>query len=175
MGILILKQRQGKSVKNTKLYECLLAIHFDYSECLRAFFYNYQGLVDKLCERYSGGADGSEEAYMTGELCHWLEKQGYFLLYTTVEQLDESVKEQLEGFIELYTFLLSCAEQDTLKLIDQLFFIPGQFAREFLKEERILIGMYEDADCKGKTEYTFNNTGTFSKVPCFFRRVRHEY
>ena len=55
-----------------------------------------------------------------------------------------------------------------LKLIDLLFFIPGQFAREFLKEERILIGMYEDADCKGKTEYTFHNTGAFLKVPCIY-------
>ena len=72
------------------------------SERLCDFFCNYQGLVDKLCKRYSGGADGSEEAYMTGKLRHWLEKQGYFLIYATVEQL---------------------------------FFIPGQFAREFLKDK----------------------------------------
>lgn len=156
-------------MKNVKLMESIVRKQLDCSERLYAFWSCYEKRTADLCEKYLSHPIESRESYMVGELCRWLEKEGYLLILGTVEQLNNGASDKLDSFIELYTFLLSCASEDTITLIDQLFSIPGQFAREFMREEKMLIGEYasEADDCERGIEYKFNNKGTFAKVPYF--------
>lgn len=149
--------------------ESIAVKQLDCKERLFVFWDCYEKAVEKLREKYLGHPNESRESYMVNELCHWLDTQGHLLIYETVEQLNNEAKDKLDNFIELYTFLLSCASQDTMTLIDQLFSIPGQFAREFMRDVWMLIGEYTSVedDGRGGIEYKFNNMGTFSKVPCF--------
>lgn len=141
----------------------------DCRERLYAFWSHYARVATELYEKFSNPSDDSRESYMVRELHHWLDTEGCLLIYETIGQLNNGASDKLDSFIELYTFLLSCASQDTITLVDQLFSIPGQFAREFMNDARMLIGEYaskENDDEKG-IEYKFSNTGTFAKVPCF--------
>lgn len=158
-------------MEKEKVIKCINEKKLDYSQKLQNFFNYYQRLVDKLRHEYLNEAEESREGYMTRELRSWLENEGYSMLYTTIEQLSNEADKKVQGFIDVYTFLLSNSTENALKLIDQLFFIPSQFAREFIKEQRTLIGEYTSnviISGKNKEErYTFNSKGTFDKVPCF--------
>lgn len=156
-------------MKNVKLMESIARKQLDCSERLYTFWDCYEKRAADLSEKFLSRPMESRETYMVGELCRWLEKEGYLLILETVEQLNNGASDKLDNFIELYTFLLSCASGDTITLIDQLFSIPGQFAREFMHEERMLIGEYAGKanDCEKGIEYKFSNKGTFVKVPYF--------
>lgn len=166
-------------MEKEKVIKCINSKELDYSQNLREFFYYYQGVVDRLLQEYLKETDNSREGYMVNELRSWLEKEGYSLFYVTIGQLSNELNRKVRGFIEAYTFLLSNSTQNALKLIDELFCIPSQFAREFVKEQRTLIGEYMnnaiDIGKKQEVRYTFNNKGTFAKVPYFLEENKNYY
>lgn len=135
---------------------------------LGVFIRNYYNYVEKACSIHS------EEPGLTAfieEFISWLDVEGAELLQTTLERLDTKKEKKVKGFIEYYDFLLSGAKCDTFSLIDLLFAIPGQLAKEFMPARGTLYGSIcnlEQADLNdGSREYTFNTQGTFKQVPYF--------
>lgn len=108
---------------------------------LETFLDYYDGLVEGLYKKELFVIKDAEEEYLVNALYNWVEQEGYPLFYSAIEMLDTQPEEKISGFIELYTFMLLNAESDLRKLADQLFFIPGQFVREFMGEkETVLYG-----------------------------------
>ena len=54
----------------------------------------------------------------------------YSDIVSTINALDENSEQKVLGFIHLYDYILKSTDDD-YELIDQLFFVPGRFEREF--------------------------------------------
>lgn len=135
---------------------------------LEVFIQNYYSYVEKLrCIDH-------EDPILTDiieDFISWLDIEGVDLLRITLERLDINKEKKIKGFTEYYNFLLTGAKCDTFSLVDLLFAIPSQFAKEFMSVQNTLHGSIinsEQSDLKGRNiEYIFNTQGTFEQVPYF--------
>lgn len=59
--------------------------------------------------------------------------RNYADIVSTINTLDENSEQKVLGFIHLYEYILKTTNDD-FELIDQLFFIPGRFEREFQRK-----------------------------------------
>lgn len=137
-------------------------------EELGIFIQKYYSYVDQVrCIDH-------EEPILTAiveDFVSWLDVEGEDLLQTTVERLDRNKEKKMEGFMEYYDFLLTSAKSDIFNLVDLLFAIPSQFAKEFMSVQNTLHGSItnsEQGDLEDRNiEYIFNTQGTFEQVPYF--------
>lgn len=94
---------------------------------------NYADIVDKIYDKYAL-LDGEDQNKMLVErLKNWLEQGEYSDIVSTINTLDENSEQKVLGFIHLYEYILKTTNDD-FELIDQLFFIPGRFEREFQRK-----------------------------------------
>lgn len=102
-----------------------------YRAPLLDFYRNYADIVDKIYDKYAL-LDGEEQNKMLiKRLKSWLEQRGgYSDIVSTINILTEDSEQKVLGFIHLYDYILKSTDDD-YELIDQLFFIPGRFEREF--------------------------------------------
>ena len=63
----------------------------------------------------------------------WLEQRAYSDIVSTINTLNDNSEQKVLGFIHLYEYILKTTNDD-FELIDQLFFIPGRFEREFQRK-----------------------------------------
>ena len=93
----------------------------------------YSDIVDKIYDKYAL-LDGEDQNKMLVErLKNWLEQGEYSDIVSTINTLDENSEQKVLGFIHLYEYILKTTNDD-FELIDQLFFIPGRFEREFQRK-----------------------------------------
>lgn len=94
------------------------------------FYRNYADVVEKIYDKYAL-LDGEEQNKMLVErLKSWLEQRAYSGIVSTINTLDENSEQKVLGFFHLYDYILKSTDDD-YELIDQLFFVPGRFEREF--------------------------------------------
>lgn len=104
-----------------------------YRVLLLDFYKNYADIVDKIYDKYAL-LDGEDQNKMLVErLKNWLEQGEYSDIVSTINTLDENSEQKVLGFIHLYEYILKTTNDD-FELIDQLFFIPGRFEREFQRK-----------------------------------------
>lgn len=157
----------------------------NYKDKLIDFFNEYISYVEKLCDESSNGYSKtieqfslyenctSEKSHMTKALCTWLLDNGFEKFYSACGKLTNEHEKVVLGFIEAYSLLMSFAQDDIMKLIDQLFFIPGQFVRDLVGETEDVINQLWDIqinieDCSNFTKYEFFNIReSFGGIPCF--------
>ncbi len=106
---------------------------------------------------------------MIKKLEYWLNEEGSILLLRTMEQLDDCAADKIKGFVELYRFLLAHSSDSVEKMADHLFYIPGQFFREFMAGKRALIGSVNESQDPAPVyegnRYIVTKLGIFNEVP----------
>lgn len=172
-------------MKTMDVIERLENLDICYKGELTAFFKDYIGYVESLCSKHSNGAARSVEQFaafeghltesgrMTRELCVWLMDCGFAKILSVYDSIEDNQEEKVKGFIETYSYLLSLVEDDEMNLIDQLFFIPGQFVRDLvgviqnsLNEIMNKYFQIKNIDVSIKYKF-FNIKESFSGVPSF--------
>lgn len=158
-------------MKTTKIIQRIQKLDVDYKAKLKAFFDEYFKMMSLVEEKISIQKEESDCMYTVQKLKDWMDCFGEDLLYSTIDTLQNDVSDKMNRFIEYYSFLLLSSMEDEYSLIDQLFAIPGQFAKEFAKKKEALV--IEDWDVSDEyhkaiePRYVFCTTGIFLKVPCF--------
>lgn len=97
------------------------------------FYKNYADIVDKTYDKYALLDGGNQNKMLVERLKNWLEQGEYSDIVSTINTLDENSEQKVLGFIHLYEYILKTTNDD-FELIDQLFFIPGRFEREFQRK-----------------------------------------
>ena len=101
-----------------------------YRAPLLDFYRNYSDIVHKIHHKYAL-LDGEDQNKMLVErLKNWLEQRAYSDIVSTINTLNDNSEQKVLGFIHLYDCILKSTDDD-YELIDQLFFIPDRFEREF--------------------------------------------
>ena len=151
-------------MKKEELIKCIKLQNLSYSSKLEEFFDNFSGVVEELCAHAL-----PEERFLVNELCSWLELEGYEDVCDTVLDLSESDKDRVIGFLEYYRFMFAMARSNQEQMVDLLFFVPGQFAREFYNTERQNKNQISWCiEQQVVTSYDYISAqGTLSKVSCF--------
>lgn len=155
---------------NNKLSVVLQIGELKFQNELKDFIENYYAFADKLIHL---DLEDNIMRHVVDDFTSWLDIEGTALFQTTIERLDVNKEKKIRGFIQYYDFLLSSVQDDASKLVDQLFAIPSQFAKEFMISQGILHGSISnqneyDSD-KENSRYTFNTQGAFEQVPCFIQ------
>ena len=97
------------------------------------FYKNYADIVDKIYDKYALLDGENQNKMLVERLKNWLEQGEYSDIVSTINTLDENSEQKVLGFIHLYEYILKTTNDD-FELIDQLFFIPGRFEREFQRK-----------------------------------------
>lgn len=141
--ICCLQESRVKNEKNS-LISLLRNSELKYGKLLLNFMDFYAGLVESLLNKAHEKKCSDREEYIIKKLEYWLDEEGYMLMEDTIEQLNDSAESKIKGFIDLYSFLLSSSSDNIEKLVDHLFYIPGQFLSEFMSGKRALVGRIDE-------------------------------
>lgn len=165
-------------MKKNILIDFLQNAKWSYKDLLSNFIDYYYYFVKVLVDKAHENKCSEQEEYIIKKLIYWLDENGYIFLYDTITQLNDCDENKIKGFIDLYSFLLSSSSDNIEKLIDHLFYIPGQFYSEFMSERRPLVGKIDEyikniADNK-ENSYTVVKKGIFNEIP-FFNKWRIIY
>lgn len=90
----------------------------------------YTDIVYKIHHKYTLLDGDNQNKMLVERLKNWLEQGEYSDIVSIINTLDEDLEQKVLGFIHLYDYILKSTDDD-YELIDQLFFIPGRFEREF--------------------------------------------
>lgn len=123
--------KKGEKMNREEFLSACGECEVGYRAPLLDFYRNYADIVDKIYDKYAL-LDGEEQNKMLiKRLKSWLEqREGYSDIVSTINILTEDSEQKVLGFIHLYDYILKSTDDD-YELIDQLFFIPGRFEREF--------------------------------------------
>lgn len=123
--------KKGEKMNREEFLSACGECEVGYRAPLLDFYRNYADIVDKIYDKYAL-LDGEEQNKMLiKRLKSWLEQRGgYSDIVSTINILTEDSEQKVLGFIHLYDYILKSTDDD-YELIDQLFFIPGRFEREF--------------------------------------------
>ena len=142
-----------------------------YKDKLTSFFIEYVEYLEKLNAYILSPECSDKEKYIVKKLESWMFDEGYELIINTIGQLDDSVETKMIKFIELYEFFLSCSSNSVEKMVDHLFYIPGQFFSQFMSRNRSLVGTIEEVEPNvlksSITNYTVIKMGVFQEIPFF--------
>ena len=119
--------------------KCGKNLDVDYKAKLEAFINEYFGMIRLVEEKISSQKIESDCKYAVQKLQEWIDCYGYDLIYSTIATLQNDVSDKMNGFIDYYSFLLLSSKEDESNLIDQLFAIPGKFAKEFAEKKEALV------------------------------------
>lgn len=167
-------------MKKENIFNFLQNSELIYGSLLSDFIGFYSGFVETLLNKAYAKKCSEKEEYIIKKLEYWLDEEGYMLLLDTIKQLNDCDENKIKGFIDLYSFLLSNSSDSIEKLIDHLFYIPGQFFSEFMSKKRALVGKIDEcltyiADDK-ENSYTVLRKGIFNEIPFFSKwRISYEY
>lgn len=125
--------KKGEKMNREEFLSACSKSKVSYRAQLLDFYRNYADIVDKIYDKYAL-LDGEDQNKMLVErLKNWLEQGEYSDIVSTINTLDENSEQKVLGFIHLYEYILKTTNDD-FELIDQLFFIPGRFEREFQRK-----------------------------------------
>ena len=94
------------------------------------FYRNYADVVEKIYDKYALLDGENQNKMLVERLKNWLEQRAYSDIVSTINTLNDNSEQKVLGFIHLYDYILKSTDDD-YELIDQLFFIPDRFEREF--------------------------------------------
>lgn len=156
-------------MKKDNLISLLKNSELKYTNLLLDFMNLYSGLAEMLFSKAYEKKCSDREVYIIKKLEYWLDEEGYMLLSDTIKQLNNCEESKIKGFIDLYSFLLACSSDSIDKIVDHLFYIPGQFFSEFMSEKRALVGKIDE--CKNYSQINKENSyvvmkkGIFNEIP----------
>lgn len=160
-----------RKMRKENVIECLRRVNVNYEKKLEEFISTYDSYVLTIKEMMVQFSEGSEDLFIANEFMSWLNEQGYSLFYNAIADLDVEQDYKINGFIDYYSFLLSSSQANFSKLVDQLFSIPSQFSKEFLKKKESLVyeqwNIFDGFEKSHEMRYEFSTIGTLEKVPCF--------
>ena len=115
-------------------------ISASYKNDLQLLFGKYVDLYDWLLEQKSNANLDDEELYIVNRFCAWYLEYGCDIAVSTIRSLDDTMSEQICGFADLYMFLLDSVKYDIRKLVDQMYYVIGRFAKDFIKNAQTYVG-----------------------------------
>ena len=159
------------------LYKSLRDSKLHYKEKLEFFVDNCNKALDYLHNKIESKNCTEEQAFIINKLESWMSLKGYKMLADTVSLLELSDEKNVDEFIEFYEFMLQCSAGNIEKLIDQLFYIPEQFMKQFTKASWSLqIKVEREKDTEKYWSYVVMRKGIFDEIPFFNkRREYNEY
>lgn len=156
-------------MNNNRLFFILQKNTLSYKDKLCKFFNKYDEYLKYLYAYISNPECSEKEKYIIKKLENWMYDEGYELLTNTIQRLDTSAESKVIKFMELYEFLLSCSANSIEKMVDQLFYIPGQFSSQFMLKETSLVGTIEEDESNSctnsATSYIVIKKGIFCEIP----------
>lgn len=151
------------------LRKILCDSNLQYKRKLEQFIAECDELLAFLFKKASSDGCTKEQKFVIGKLGEWMSSEGYPMIVDTIRVLTERDEQKVLDFIELYEFMLQCSTDDVEKIIDCLFYIPGQFMKQFIREKIFMQGTFETQELKETDRnYIVMRKGIFDEIP-FFR------
>lgn len=125
--------KKGEKMNREEFLSACGECEVGYRAQLLDFYRNYADIVDKIYDKYALLDGEDQNKMLVKRLKSWLEQRAYSGIVSTINTLDENSEQKVLGFIHLYEYILKTTNDD-FELIDQLFFIPGRFEREFQRK-----------------------------------------
>lgn len=123
--------KKGEKMNREEFLSACGECEVGYRAPLLDFYRNYADIVDKIYDKYALLDGDNQNKMLIKRLKSWLEQRGgYSDIVSTINILTEDSEQKVLGFIHLYDYILKSTDDD-YELINQLFFIPGRFEREF--------------------------------------------
>lgn len=125
--------KKGEKMNREEFLSACSKSKVSYRVPLLDFYKNYADIVDKIYDKYALLDGEDQNKMLVKRLKSWLEQRAYSGIVSTINTLDENSEQKVLGFIHLYDYILKTTNDD-FELIDQLFFVPGRFGREFQRK-----------------------------------------
>ena len=125
--------KKGEKMNREEFLSACGECEVGYRTLLLDFYRNYADVVGKIYDKYALLDGEDQNKMLVKRLKSWLEQRAYSDIVSTINTLDENSEQKVLGFIHLYEYILKTTNDD-FELIDQLFFIPGRFEREFQRK-----------------------------------------
>ena len=125
--------KKGEKMNREEFLSACSKSKVSYRVLLLDFYKNYADIVDKIYDKYALLDGEDQNKMLVKRLKSWLEQRAYSGIVSTINTLDENSEQKVLGFIHLYDYILKTTNDD-FELIDQLFFVPGRFEREFQRK-----------------------------------------
>lgn len=122
--------KKGEKMNREEFLSACGECEVGYRAPLLDFYRNYADIVDKIYDKYALLDGDNQNKMLVERLKNWLEQGEYSDIVSIINTLDENSEQKVLGFIHLYDYILKSTDDD-FELIDQLFFVPGRFEREF--------------------------------------------
>ena len=122
--------KKGEKMNREEFLSACGECEVGYRAPLLDFYRNYADIVDKIYDKYALLDGDNQNKMLVERLKSWLEQRAYSGIVSTINTLDENSEQKVLGFFHLYDYILKSTDDD-YELIDQLFFVPGRFEREF--------------------------------------------
>lgn len=122
--------KKGEKMNREEFLSACGECEVGYRAPLLDFYRNYADIVDKIYDKYALLDGEDQNKMLVKRLKSWLEQRAYSGIVSTINTLDENSEQKVLGFFHLYDYILKSTDDD-YELIDQLFFVPGRFEREF--------------------------------------------
>lgn len=120
----------GDNMRREEFLSACRRTEVSYRDSLLNFYKKYVDIVEKLYNKYILLDENNQNRMLIMKLKEWLEQSAYNDILFTINSLNEDSEQKVLGFINLYDYILETANDD-YELIDQLFFIPGRFEKDF--------------------------------------------
>ena len=150
----------GDNMRREEFLSACRRTEVSYRDLLLNFYKKYVDIVEKLYNKYILLDENNQNRMLIMKLKEWLEQSAYNDILFTINSLNEDSEQKVLGFINLYDYILETANDD-YDLIDQLFFIPGRFEKDFnVINNRVIL----NDDDEQYNFYNGNEKESFDKI-----------
>lgn len=150
----------GDNMRREEFLSACRRTEVSYRDSLLNFYKKYVDIVEKLYNKYIMLDENNQNRMLIMKLKEWLEQSAYNDILFTINSLNEDSEQKVLGFINLYDYILETANDD-YELIDQLFFIPGRFEKDFnVINNRVIL----NDDDEQYNFYNGNEKESFDKI-----------
>ena len=122
--------KKGEKMNREEFLSACGECEVGYRAPLLDFYRNYADIVDKIYDKYALLDGDNQNKMLVERLKNWLEQGEYSDIVSIINTLDENSEQKVLGPFLCNKKFQSYVLYD-FELIDQLFFIPGRFEREF--------------------------------------------